>query len=120
MKIDPADYLTLPQFAEKLGVNKRAVMRALARALADGHDVRETILGRTVVHKRHMPLVRKYHFPRGSAAASKMAKESGRRGGSAKAANFRLRAEFLKVVAATSGRDESGTSGTGDEAPRSE
>lgn len=109
MKIELSDYLTIADVGAEFGSNKRLAMRILARAAADGNEVRERLLGRVVIHRRHLKTLSKYHYPRGSAAASAAAKKWGQRGGAAKAANRRLAEAFR---AAISGRAESGTAGT--------
>lgn len=116
MKIELSDYLTIAEVGAKFNSNKRLAMRILARAAADGNEVRERLLGRVVIHKRHLPLLAKYHFPRGSAAASAAAKRWGRQGGATKAANRRLGEAFRAAIAA---RAESGSDGTGAADPQS-
>lgn len=114
-KIELSDYLTIPEVGAHFDSNKRLAFRLIKRAADDGHEVRERILGRVVIHRRHLPLLARYHFPRGSDAASAAAKRWGRQGGETKAANRRL-AEAYR--AATSGRAASGTSGREGGAPR--
>lgn len=119
MKINPEDYLTIEEVGVKLGTNERGACRVLRRALDDGFQPRERLFGRTLIHRKHLPALEKYFFPRGTERAAAMAKASGGRGGATKAANARLREEFLAAVAASEHRDESGTSDTEAAAPRS-
>lgn len=119
MKINPEDYLRIEDLAAALGTNKRGAQRVLARAAEAGFNPREKIFGRVVIHRRHLPALAKYHYPRGSERAAAQARESGSRGGAAKGASYRLKRAFLAAVAASEPRAGSDTAGTGDAAPRS-
>lgn len=105
MKIDTNDYLTAPQAAKAMGANTRAIYRASARAIADGHETFVTILGRSLLPKAKLAVLQRYYFPNGSDRRAAMAEQWGRRGGEAKRDNAVKRA-------ATSRRSSRGTSGT--------
>lgn len=93
MKLDTNDYLTAAQVAEALGTNKRAVYRASARAIAEGHETFVTILGRSLLHKSRVALLKQFYYPYYSEAHQKKVKEWGAAGGATKHANRRRRLE---------------------------
>lgn len=101
MKINPDDYLTSTQVGLALGAGpdpaaaKRAAARAMARAAEAGEEVRERILGRVVVHRKKLDVLKKYYFPRGSEECARMARLAGAKGGTQKALNRRLHEEYL-------------------------
>jgi hypothetical protein len=86
------DYCTIDDLMTALGAPRRAVFRALARAEAAGHTVREKVLGRSAVIKAAIPVIRQHYFPYYSEAHQANVREWGRRGGAAKAKNLRQRA----------------------------
>ena len=91
MKIEVADYLTLAQVGEHLGSNLRAATRAIARCEAEGLVVKEIILGRKVVHRSKLPIIKDHYFPYYSDAHQKMVEKWGAMGGAAKARNNRAK-----------------------------
>jgi len=87
VKINPSDYMTIQQAAEAMGTNKRAVHRAIARAREAGHEVVDSIVGRSVIHKKNLATLKQFYFPIYGENHQAMVKEWGRRGGATKAAN---------------------------------
>lgn len=85
-KID--DYLTLMQAAAAIGTsNRRSIYRAIERAERAGHVVTAVVLGRRVVPKSAVPILKEHYFPYYSEQHQKMVKQWGSRGGTAKARN---------------------------------
>lgn len=87
MNINLADYLTIQQAAEAMGTNRRAVHRAIARAREAGHEVVESVLGRSLIHKANLATLKGFYFPIYGENHQAMVREWGRRGGATKAAN---------------------------------
>jgi hypothetical protein len=85
------DYCTIDELMKALDAPRRAVFRALARAEAAGHTVRERILGRSAVIKAAIPVIKQHYYPYYSEAHQANVREWGRLGGAAKARNLRRR-----------------------------
>lgn len=81
MKIDLKDYLTIDEAGAAIGGNRRAVYRAIKRAQAAGRDVSVTILGKTLVPRAKVAVLKDFYFPYYSEAHQKMVKQWGAAGG---------------------------------------
>lgn len=55
-------YLSVNEAAEELGISRRGVYRAAKRAEADGHLVRDRVLGRPVFLRGSLKLLKSYHY----------------------------------------------------------
>lgn len=55
-------YLSVNETAEELGISRRGVYRAAKRAEADGHLVRDKVLGRPVFLRGSLKLLKSYHY----------------------------------------------------------
>lgn len=89
MKIETKNYLTVPQAMAAVDCSRRALYRAMKRAVEDGNVITQEVLGRKMILRSAIPVIAQYYFPFGSDRRSEMAKEWGGRGGTAKAANRR-------------------------------
>lgn len=89
MKIETKDYLTVPQAMAAVNCSRRALYRAMKRAVEDGNVITQEVLGRRLILRSAVPVIEKYYFPFGSDRRSEMAREWGSQGGSTKAANRR-------------------------------
>lgn len=89
MKIETQNYLTVPQAMVAVECSRRALYRAMKRAAEEGNVVTEEVLGRRLILRSAIPVIKKHYFPFGSEQRSEMAKQWGSRGGTAKAANRR-------------------------------
>lgn len=89
MKIETKDYMTVPQAMAAVNCSRRALYRAMKRAVEDGNVITQEVLGRRLILRSAVPVISKYYFPFGSDRRSEMAKEWGSQGGSTKAANRR-------------------------------
>ena len=85
--IDPSDYLTIKQAMEALGCPRRTLARAVSRAEEAGKKVVDHILGKPVIHKSKIEVLKAYYYPYGSPAHQKMVKKWGSAGGTQKRAN---------------------------------
>lgn len=91
MKIELNDYLTVDQAGEAIGSNRRAVYRAIKRAQAAGREVAVTILGKTLVPKSKIGVLKDFYFPYYSEAHQRMVKQWGAKGGAASGVTKRAR-----------------------------
>lgn len=83
-----SDYLTYPEAAAILGTNVRGIYRIVDRADAAGYEgVRVKVLGKSVVPKDKIEILRSCYFPFGSDARHDLAVECGRVGGATKGEN---------------------------------
>lgn len=87
MKIDTNDFLTPEQAMAEIGCSRRALYRAMKRAVEDGNVIKATLLGREFITRAAVPVIAKYYFPWGSEERSAAAKAWGQKGGLTKAAN---------------------------------
>lgn len=87
MKIDLEKLMTVAEARDAIGCSPRAIWRAIQRAGRDGVVVE--VLGRTMVRKDRLEVIRQHYYPYYSEAHQAQVKEWGRKGGSAKAANAR-------------------------------
>lgn len=85
--IDPSEYLTIQQTMDALGCPRRTLARAILRAETAGKKVVSEILGRTVIHKSKIAVLKDYYYPYGSPAHQKMVKKWGSAGGTQKRIN---------------------------------
>lgn len=84
MKIDLNDYLTPQQAADAIGCNKRAMYRAAARAKAAGHEnLTANVLGRPVVLRSAIPVLKQFYYPYYSETHQRMVTVWGASGGRA-------------------------------------
>lgn len=81
MKIELNDYMTVDEAGEALGCNRRAVYRAIKRARAAGREVTATIVGRVLVLRAKVEVLRQFYFPYYSEAHQRMVKKWGAAGG---------------------------------------
>lgn len=81
MKIDLKDYLTIDEAGAAIGGNRRAVYRAIKRAQAAGREVCVTILGKLVVQKSKIGVLKDFYFPYYSESHQRMVKQWGAAGG---------------------------------------
>lgn len=87
MRIDPKDYLTLGEAQAALGCSRRGLYRAIERCGKESCTV--TILGKTVVPRAKLELIRQHYYPYYSEQHQAMVREWGRKGGTQKAINAR-------------------------------
>jgi hypothetical protein len=85
--IDPSDYLTIKQVMEALGCPRRTLARAVSRAEAAGKKIVDEFLGKPVIHKSKIKVLKAYYYPYGSPAHQKMVKKWGSAGGTQKRVN---------------------------------
>lgn len=100
MRIETNNYLTAADVMQELGCARRGVYRAIARAKAAGHEVTENVLGRTLVKRSSLAVLKKFYFPYYSEAHQAMVKKWGSKGGTAKARNAAARPGGRKRAAA--------------------
>lgn len=81
MKINLNDYLTIDEAGEVIGGNRRAVYRAIKRARAAGREVCVTILGKMLVPKVKVGVLKDFYYPYYSEAHQRMVKQWGAAGG---------------------------------------
>lgn len=87
-----SDLLTYDEAAAIIGTNKRRIYRLVARAEAAGYKgVRVRVLGKSVVPKDKIEILKSCYFPFGSAARHELAVECGRVGGTTKGENYAKR-----------------------------
>lgn len=86
-KINPEDYMTLKQVMDELGCPRRTLLRVTQRAAAAGRPVVEEILGKPVVRRSKLAVLREFYYPYGSPAHQKMVKKWGAAGGTQKRIN---------------------------------
>lgn len=55
-------YLSVSETAEELGISRRGVYRAAKRAEADGHLVRDKVMGRPVFLRGSLKVLKSYHY----------------------------------------------------------
>lgn len=99
-KIDLEQYMTITEAREALGSGQRGIWRAIERAGRE--NVCFTFLGRTLVRKDKIDLLREHYYPYYSEAHQKMVKAWGAAGGHAKAKKTRAAAK--KATARPAGR----------------
>ena len=85
--IDIKEYLTIQQAMKALGCPRRTLSRAVQRAETAGKKIVDEILGRPVIHKSKIAVLKEYYFPYGSPAHQKMVKKWGSAGGTQKRIN---------------------------------
>jgi hypothetical protein len=85
--IDPSDYLTIQQAMDALGCPRRTLARAILRAETAGKKIVTEILGKTVIHKSKIAVLKEFYYPYGSPAHQKMVKKWGSAGGTQKRVN---------------------------------
>jgi hypothetical protein len=85
--IDPSDYLTITQAMEALGCPRRTLARAVSRAEEAGKKIVDHILGKPVIHKSKIEVLKAYYYPYGSPSHQKMVKKWGSAGGTQKRLN---------------------------------
>jgi hypothetical protein len=84
-KVDLNDYLTRAEAQEQLGCTTRTFWRIVDRIGKD--KVCKIVLGRTLIKKDSLPLLKQYFYAPYSDAHQRMVKAWGASGGKAKAAN---------------------------------
>ena len=89
MKIETQDFLTVAQAMAVVDCSRRALYRAIKRAADEGAVVTQEVLGRRLILRSAIPVIKKHYYPFGSDKRSEMAKQWGAKGGSTKAANRR-------------------------------
>lgn len=85
--IDPQEYLTIQQAMDALGCPRRTLSRAIQRAEAAGKRIVKEILGKPVIHKSKIDVLKKYYYPYGSPAHQRKVKKWGSAGGTQKRVN---------------------------------
>lgn len=91
MKVE--DLLTFPQAAQAMGTtNRRAVYRAVSRAVADGHDIIVEVFGKKLIRRDAVKKLTEYYYPYYSEAHQRMVKKWGAAGGKAAGVTKRTRA----------------------------
>lgn len=90
--VDVNDYLTITAAMKALGCPRRTLARVISRAEAAGKNVTEEILGRVVIHKSKVDLLKQFYYPRYSEAHQKMVKKWGAAGGRQKGINYAKKA----------------------------
>lgn len=101
------DYLTIKQAQEAMGCSLRAVWRAIDRVGRDKITV--SVLGRTLVPKGKLNLLKANYFPYYSPEHQSMVKIWGAQGGTKRAANMKKSA-----TARPGGRGRAAASGKSD------
>jgi hypothetical protein len=86
--VDVNDYLTIPAAMKALGCPRRTLARVISRAEESGKKVTEEILGRVVIHKSKIAVLKQFYYPYNSEAHQKMVKKWGAAGGRQKGINF--------------------------------
>ena len=82
-----SDYLTVAEAMAELGCSRRGLYRCIDRV---GEDVAcATVLGKRVILRSKLPLLKEHYYPHYSDAHQAMVKQWGAAGGKAKAANAR-------------------------------
>lgn len=85
--INLGDYMTRQEVQKELGCSTMTFWRIVDRAGRD--DVTVTVLGRVLVPKSKLAVLKKHFYPLGSDARAKISKKYGAMGGHTKAANAR-------------------------------
>jgi hypothetical protein len=85
--IEIKEYLTIQQAMKALGCPRRTLARAVSRAEAAGKKIVEEFLGKPVIHKSKIAVLKEYYYPYGSPAHQKMVKQWGSAGGTQKRVN---------------------------------
>lgn len=102
MQIDLNDYMTLAEVAEALGTNPVGACRAVARCRKEGLTVQATVLGRRMVLRSMLEVIRDHYYPYGSPAHKRMGRVWGHRGGTQKQINIEAAAtRIVALMAAT-------------------
>jgi hypothetical protein len=86
--VDVNDYLTITATMKALGCPRRTLARVIARAEETGKKVTEEILGRVVIHKSKIAVLKQFYYPYNSEAHQKMVKKWGAAGGRQKGINY--------------------------------
>lgn len=83
---DVSEYMTIPEAAAAVGCIRRSLYRVIERA-GGQEEIITTILGRQVIHRSKLPLLKAAYFPPGSAKRAAAAKRWGAAGGTQKRIN---------------------------------
>jgi hypothetical protein len=100
---DTNEYVTIPEAAKSLGCIRRSLYRVIERC-GGPEAIISTVLGRPVIHKSKLPVLKAAYFPSGSAKRAAAAKRWGAAGGTQKAVNAKRLAR-----AASRGKSDAST-----------
>lgn len=91
MKFDTDEYLTITEAAEAVGTLRRSLYRVINRAREAGHETVVTVLGRRLIHRDSLPVLKQYFYPFYSEGHQANVRKWGAMGGAAKARNAKTR-----------------------------